>query len=48
MGEVDQLDDKRPPEGQKKKNWVSREGRGSVSSAASLRQMEIEKFINSS
>ena len=34
MGETNQLDDKRPLEGEKKKG-VSREGRGSVSSVAS-------------
>ena len=34
MGEADQLDDERPPEGEKKKE-VSREGRGSVSSVVS-------------
>jgi len=34
MGEADQLDDERPPEGEKKKG-VSRDGRGSVSSVAS-------------
>ncbi len=34
MGEADQLDDERPPDGEKKKG-VSREGIGSVSSAAS-------------
>ena len=34
MGEADQLDDERPPEGEEKKG-VSREGIGSVSSAAS-------------
>jgi len=34
MGEAGKLDDKRSPEGEKKKG-VSREGRGSVSSVAS-------------